>query len=177
MSRIASKLAAAAATLLVCSTPALAHITLATTEAEAGATFRAILVVGHGCEGEATTSIRVQIPEGFYNVKPMPKPGWEVTSVTGPYAKPFMNHGTELTEGVTELTWSGGNLPDSQFDEFTFRGTFGEDLQAGSTFYFPVIQYCGDKESPWIDTSGDAEAEAPAPGVVLKAGSDEHHHH
>ncbi|RZA29463.1 MAG: DUF1775 domain-containing protein [Lysobacteraceae bacterium] len=166
----------AAAIVVTCSSPTLAHISLATTEAEAGTTFRAILVVGHGCDAEATTSVRVQIPQGFYNVKPMPKAGWQLETVTGAYDKPFMNHGTELTEGVTEITWSGGTLPDSQFDEFTFRGTFGEDLAAGSTFYFPVIQQCGDKESPWIDTSGDADAEAPAPGVVIKAGSGGHHH-
>jgi uncharacterized protein YcnI len=176
MIKVASLAVSATAILMTLATPALAHITLATTEAEAGTTFRAILVVGHGCDGEATTSVRVQIPEGFYNVKPMPKAGWELQSVTGPYAKPFMNHGTELTEGVTEITWSGGTLPDSQFDEFTFRGTFGSDLAAGSAFYFPVIQHCGDKESPWIDTSGDEDAEAPAPGVVMKAGSGEHHH-
>jgi periplasmic copper chaperone A len=176
MRRILSIAGAAAFAALTGASPALAHITLASTEGEAGATFRAVLVVGHGCEGEATTSVRVQVPQGFYNVKPMPKSGWQLETVTGPYDKPFENHGTQITEGVTEITWSGGSLPDTQFDEFTFRGTFGAGLAAGSTFYFPVLQYCGDKESPWIDTSGDPDAETPAPGVVIKEGSGEHHH-
>jgi uncharacterized protein YcnI len=157
--------------------PAAAHITLATAEASVGATFKAVLVVGHGCGGAATTGLRVQIPEGFYNVKPMPKPGWELKTVTGPYATPFENHGTTLTEGVTEISWSGGELPDAYFDEFIFRGTFGGALKPGSTFYFPVIQICGATEDAWIDTSGDDEVEMPAPAVTLTPAAAAGHHH
>jgi uncharacterized protein YcnI len=157
--------------------PASAHITLASTEAPAGSTFKAVLVVGHGCGGAATTQLRVQIPEGFYNVKPMPKPGWQLETVTGPYATPFDSHGTSLTQGVTEISWSGGELPDAWFDEFTFRGTFGSDLASGTVFYFPVIQVCGDKEDAWIDTSGDENAEMPAPAVTLMPAAPAEHHH
>lgn len=49
------------------------HIALQEKQALIGATYRAVLVVGHGCGDEATTAVRVQIPDGFYNVKPMPK--------------------------------------------------------------------------------------------------------
>lgn len=161
--------------LLATSLPAFAHITLAGSETPAGSTYRAVLVVGHGCGPDATTQVRVQIPEGFYNVKPMPKAGWELKTIVGPYATPFMNHGTELKEGVTEISWSGGDLPNEQFDEFVFRGTFGETLEAGSTFFFPTIQICGSKEDAWIDTSGDEEAEMPAPSVTLTESSGHHH--
>jgi len=157
--------------------PAYAHIGLAPGEATVGATFRATLVVGHGCAGAATTQVRVQVPEGFYNVRPMPKPGWELSTVVGPYEQHFDSHGTMLMEGVKEITWSGGELPDSQFDEFTFRGTFGGNLEAGSKFYFPVLQQCGDVEDAWIDTSGDEEAEFPAPAVELQPAGDSHHGH
>lgn len=157
------------------SVPAQAHIVLQSKEAQLGASYRAVLVVGHGCGGEATTGVRVQIPEGLYNVKPMPKAGWDIETVTGPYETPFMNHGTELTEGVQEISWTGGSLPDDFFDEFTFRGTFGENLEEGTTFYFPVIQTCGSDEDAWIDQSGDEDVEFPAPAVTLKAGSGHHH--
>lgn len=159
--------AGALVAFLAISLPAHAHITLAGPETPAGSTYRAVLVVGHGCGPDATTQVRVQIPEGFYNVKPMPKAGWEVTTVVGPYATPFMNHGTELKEGGTEISWSGGELPNEQFDEFVFRGTFGEALEAGTRFFFPTLQVCGSKEDAWIDTSGDEEAEMPAPSVTL----------
>jgi periplasmic copper chaperone A len=148
--------------------PALAHIGLAESEAAIGSTFRATLVVAHGCAGAGTTQVRVQIPEGFYNVRAMPKAGWTLEVVTEAYDQPFENHGTTLTEGVKEITWSGGELPDSQFDEFVFRGTFGTNLEAGASFYFPVLQGCGDVEDAWIDTSGDEGAEYPAPAIKLQ---------
>ena len=155
--------------------PAMAHIGLAESEAAIGSTFKATLVVGHGCAGAATTQVRVQIPEGFYNVRVMPKPGWQLDIVTGTYEKPFVSHGTTLTEGVKEITWSGNDLPDSQFDEFVFRGTFGADLEAGK-FYFPVLQQCGEVEDAWIDTSGQEESEFPAPTVQLVPASGGHAH-
>ncbi|MGN6487475.1 MAG: YcnI family copper-binding membrane protein [Devosia sp.] len=165
------------ATLAALTEPAAAHISLTPPQADVGSTFKAVLGVGHGCAGAATTAIRVQIPEGFYNVKPMPKAGWELKTVTGPYATPFNNHGTTLTEGVTEISWSGGDLPDAYYDEFTFRGTFGSTLEAGGKFYFPVIQVCGSTEDAWIDTSGDPEAELPAPALTLTQPEASAHHH
>lgn len=157
------------------SVPAQAHIVLQSKEAQLGASYRAVLVVGHGCGGEATTGVRVRIPEGLYNVKPMPKAVWDIETVTGPYETPFINHGTELTEGVQEISWTGGSLPDDFFDEFTFRGTFGDSLEAGTTFYFPVIQTCGSTEDAWIDQSGDDDVEFPAPAVTLNPSSGHHH--
>ncbi|HTN61657.1 MAG TPA: YcnI family protein [Devosia sp.] len=160
-------LAASAAALLALCSPALAHIVLQVKEAQVGAAYRAVLVVGHGCGEEATTGLRVQVPDGFFNVKPLPKAGWDIATVTGPYETPFLNHGTEIAEGVKEITWSGGSLPNDFFDEFTFRGTFGTELEEGSTFYFPVIQTCGTLEDAWIDQSGDDDVEFPAPSVTL----------
>lgn len=156
----------AIATTAMCA-PAFAHIVLQTKEAQVGAAYRAVLVVGHGCGEDATTGVRVQVPEGLYNVKPMPKEGWTIATVTGPYETPFENHGTQLTEGVKEISWTGGNLPNDFFDEFTFRGTLGGQLEEGSTLFFPVIQTCGSKEDAWIDQSGDHEVEFPAPAITL----------
>ena len=44
---------------------AAAHVTLEQGEAAANSTYKAILRVGHGCEGAATNVVRVQIPEGL----------------------------------------------------------------------------------------------------------------
>lgn len=151
-------------------TPAMAHVTLEQPEARIGASYKAVLRVPHGCDGQATQTIRIQIPEGFFNVKPMPKRGWELETVKGPYAKAYDNHGTQMTEGVQEIIWSGGELPDEFYDEFVFRGSFAGDLPAGSTFWFPTVQECANGEEAWIDTSGDDDAEMPAPGVTLIEG-------
>ena len=162
------RILAASATLVVALTavPAFAHVTLEVQEAAVGSTYKAVLRIPHGCGTEATNVVRVQIPEGFYNVKPMPKAGWTLETVTGPYAQPYDNHGTQLTEGVTEIVWSGGDLPNEWYDEFVFRGIFASTLEPG-TFYFPAIQGCATGEEAWIDVTGDENAEMPAPSVEL----------
>ena len=43
--------------------PATAHVTLENQEAKVGNSYKAVLRVPHGCEGTATTVIRVKIPE------------------------------------------------------------------------------------------------------------------
>ncbi|RUU58806.1 DUF1775 domain-containing protein, partial [Mesorhizobium sp. M2C.T.Ca.TU.009.01.2.1] len=102
---------------------ALAHITLETQEAAVGSTYKAVFRVPHGCEGKATTAVRVQIPEGVISVKPMPKPGWTLQTKKGKYEKSYQLYGETLTTGVKEVDWSGGNLPDEFYDEFVFRAS------------------------------------------------------
>lgn len=155
-----------AATLLLAATPAFAHSTLEVQEAKIGSTYKAVLRVPHGCGAEATTTVRIQIPEGFYNVKPMPKAGWDLETVTGAYERSYDNHGTAVNDGVKEIVWSNGNLPNEWYDEFVFRGTFADTLRPGR-FYFPAIQECATGEEAWIDVSGDENAEMPAPSLEL----------
>lgn len=136
---------AAIAVATLTAVPAFAHATLEVRQAAIGSTYKAVLRVPHGCGAEATNVVRIQIPEGFYNVKPTPKAGWTLETVTGPYAQPYDNHGTQLTEGVKEIVWKDGNLPNEWYDEFVFRGTFAGTLEPGQ-FYFPVVQECANGE-------------------------------
>ena len=106
--------------------PATAHVTLENLEAKVGTSYKAVLRVPHGCDGTATTVIRVKIPEGVIGVKPMPKPGWTLTTVTGKYPKAYDLFHRQITEGVTEISWSGGKLPDDWYDEFVFQGFLAE---------------------------------------------------
>lgn len=150
---------------------ALAHVTLDQPQAVVGTAYKAVLRVGHGCEGAATTGLRLRIPEGFIAVRPMPKPGWQIETVTGEYAQSYTLFGAPLTSGVTEVVWSGGSLPDDFFDEFTVRGTLAADLPTDRPLYFPVIQTCGEAASRWIqipEAGADAEKlDFPAPALTL----------
>jgi uncharacterized protein YcnI len=154
-------------------TTASAHVMLETREAPVGASYKAVLRVPHGCDGAATTSIRVRIPEGIVAVKPMPKPGWTLDVVTGAYPKPFTVRGGKVTKGVTEIAWSGGKLPDAYYDEFVFASAIGDELEAGQTIYFPVVQTCEKGVHRWIEIptaathSGHGEDGSPAPGLKL----------
>ncbi len=110
--------------LFVCT--ASAHVTLETAEARVGAPYKAVLRVPHGCEGTATTAVRVRIPDGMIAVKPMPKPGWKIDTVSGKYSKTYtFFHGAKLSEGVTEVSFTGGKLPDAYYDEFVVTGFLG----------------------------------------------------
>jgi periplasmic copper chaperone A len=158
------------ALLIASITPAAAHITLETQEAKVGGGYKAVLRVPHGCEGTATTSVRVKIPQGLIGVKPMPKPGWTLTTATGKYPKSYKLFHNELTEGVTEIGWSGGKLPDSWYDEFVFTGFLAGDLQSGRTLYFPVVQECEKGVHRWIEIpeDGKSRSDYPEPAPELK---------
>jgi len=171
MSRFVSAVLAAGTFIVIGSGAAFAHITLETQEAAVGSTYKAVFRVPHGCEGKATTAVRVKIPEGFIAVKPMPKPGWKLETIKGKYAKSYELWGEKVTEGVTEVDWSGGNLPDEFYDEFVLRGTLAGDLPAWEKLFLPVVQECGDAAERWIEIPAagqDEDAlELPAPGLKL----------
>lgn len=165
--------AALGAMMLAAGGTAEAHITLDTQQATAGSAYKAVFRVPHGCDGAATTKITVRMPEGFISAKPMPHAGWTLAIVKGRYAKAYDYFGSSLEEGTTEVSWSGGSLPDDYYDEFVVRGTFASDLSAG-TVYFPVVQECeGGKADRWIEIPEEGKSsddyEFPAPGVKLEA--------
>ena len=136
--------------------PGLAHaqVKLEQNQAESGSYYKGVLAVTQGCDGSATTSITVDIPEGLQFVQPMPKAGWQVEIVKKPVERPFFRDGIEITEAVRQITWSGNTLSDNHFDEFIFRGRVG--VGATSVLYFPVTQKCEAGELYW-DQMAEAE--------------------
>jgi uncharacterized protein YcnI len=161
-------------TAICCTSAASAHITLETRDAPVGSPYKAVLRVAHGCSGSATTAIRVRLPEGFVDVKPMPKPGWTIDIVSGAYAKPFTSGHAKVSKGVTEVSWSGGKLPDAFYDEFVLVGTIADELQPGGTLYFKVVQECEKGVHRWIENPGageggrmQSEDSEPAPALKL----------
>ena len=167
----AHRAALAAAFLGLASGAASAHITLETEKAPPNSTYKAVLRVGHGCEGKPTIALRVRIPEGMIAVKPMPKPGWQLATVKGKYARTYDYYGTPMSEGVTEIAWTGGELPDEWYDEFVFRGRLA-GLPVSTTVYFPVVQECADGAvHRWIEIPEPGRSpddyEEPAPGVAI----------
>ncbi|MDN5004849.1 YcnI family protein [Bradyrhizobium sp. GCM10027634] len=152
--------------------PAAAHVYLEGKQATVGASYKAVFAVPHGCSGSPTVKIRVQIPEGVIAVKPMPKAGWNVDVVEGQYASAYDYHGNKLSSGAKEVAWSGGKLPDHNYDEFVISAFLADSLKPDTTLYFPVVQECEKGVSRWIEipTEGGGhshEGKSPAPGVKL----------
>lgn len=164
-----------------CAVPAQAHITLAQGEAVAGAPYKIVLRVPHGCEGSATTGIDVKLPEGIIAAKPMPKAGWRIEIGHGAYARSYsFYHDMKLDKGAREIAWSGGALPDEYYDEFVIAAFVARELAPGP-LYFAVRQSCEKGEADWsqIPAAGqDAHALAfPAPVLnVIERHKREHEH-
>jgi periplasmic copper chaperone A len=155
---------------VVAQAPAQAHVTFEMAQGPAGGPYKAVLRVSHGCDGSATTRIRVRIPEGVTDVKPQPKPGWQLATTVGKLDKPFdAGHGRTLTEGVTEVSWSGGRLADEHYDEFVMRVQLPD--RPGAVVYFPVVQDCDKGVLRWIEIPAAGKKaddyKEPAPGVTL----------
>jgi periplasmic copper chaperone A len=163
--------AAVVAVAVLCVTSSVtAHVVLESKQAPAGSTYKAVLQVGHGCEGSPTKSLRIQIPEGVIAVKPMPKPGWELTTKRGEYAQAYDYFGEKLTEGVKEVAWIGGNLPDEWYDEFVLRIRLPNGAP-GTVIRFPVVQECIEGVHRWIEIPAEGQdpdsVEEPAPFLTL----------
>jgi len=169
---MAHALVAAVAALFTAS-PTLAHVGLEKPEAPRGKSYKAVLKIPHGCEGTATHTVTVEIPEGFIGVKPMPKAGWTVKTVRGPYAKSYGYYHGPLSEGVKEITWSGGELPDDYYDEFVASGFIAREI-ADTALYFKVVQVCAKGELRWVEVPGEGvdPHELKAPAAVLKIADD-----
>jgi hypothetical protein len=123
---------------LIAATPgaALAHVTATPNTVEAGSRPQVSFRVGHGCEGAATTALRIEIPAGVEEARPRPVAGWKLE-----IAKDKDGH-------ATAVTWRG-KLPDDQFDAFeiSFRAP---DKEGKLTF--AALQTCGAKHAEWSPT-------------------------
>lgn len=142
-------LLAAVSTLLFAS-PALAHIDPDPSEAQAGSRLSVGFTVEHGCDGSATTSLNMRLPDGVIDATPEPPQDWEGS----------------VTDDV--LTFVGGPLPAEQ--ELTFNVALTLPPTPDTTIYFPFVQRCEVGEIRWIDVPSDGsgdELDEPAPAMAL----------
>jgi uncharacterized protein YcnI len=159
--------------LVLLAAPAWAHVSVTPASAPAGESMVIDFRIGHGCDGSPTTAVSVQIPDTVAGVTPEFLPGWSIDTTTGPLAGPVELHGETVTEGIREITWSGGTpIPDGSF--FDFGVSMQLPDQPGETLYFPVVQTCESGETAWTQVpaeGGDAhDLETPAPAVTLTDG-------
>ena len=164
---------------LLAASAAQAHVTLEEPQALAGAGYKAVLRVGHGCESTATHTVIVRIPAGFRGAKPMPKAGWVLNIERAPLAEPYDSHGRKVTDDVVQITWKATGresfLADAYYDEFVLRGQ--APAKAGP-LWFQVRQLCEKGEWNWADipASGTSTKGLKAPAVLLDVVPDHTEH-
>jgi periplasmic copper chaperone A len=161
----------AACALFTWAGAAFSHITLETKTAPPGSSYKAVLQVGHGCDGAATQTLSVQIPTGFQGAKPMPKTGWTLAVESGDLAVPYESHGKRVTKDVTRITWKAASraaaLPDAHFDQFTIRGSLHD---APGPMWFRVLQTCEKGRNDWnqVPVSGTSTQGLDFPAALLQ---------
>ncbi|MGB0121553.1 MAG: YcnI family protein [Solirubrobacterales bacterium] len=161
---------------LVIPAAASAHVSVAPSEAPADGYALLNFVVPHGCEAAPTNRLVIKMPPQVISATPGVVAGWDLKTKEGKLPVPAEQHGETITEGVREVTWSGGPLPDGQLEQFPLSVAFsGEE---GDVAEFKVIQQCaGGAETAWIQStpaSGE-EPDHPAPAVTLAAAEADHH--
>nr|WP_157017485.1 DUF1775 domain-containing protein [Mesorhizobium xinjiangense] len=179
MRRHLLELAAASALTAFSIATAFAHASLETPTAPAGS-YKAVMRIPHGCDGQATHTVRIDIPEGFVGVKPMPKSGWTIDIEKGDYARSYDLHGERVSSGVKAVIWSGGALPDQHYDEFVVRGTLA-GVEKGQKLYFDTLQRCAGAEVAWTGHPADGQdphsLDHPAPMVTIAERTADGHGH
>lgn len=156
-----------------------AHITLDQPAAAAGSSYRATFKVGHGCDGAATTAITVTLPVGLRGAKPMPKPGWTLTTTRRALKTPYESHGKPITDELAEVRWTANTpadaLPDTWYDEFVVRASL--PAEPGELF-FAVRQTCTEGEWHWAEkpSAANPKPRAPAVKLVVQPAASQPHH-
>ncbi len=148
-----------------------AHIVLENKAAPAASYYKAVLQVGHGCQGAATTGVSVTVPAGFKGAKPMPKAGWLLSTTRAALATPYDSHGKRITDDVAAVTWTAASpaaaLADAHYDEFVLRGQLPD---APGPLWFAVRQSCADMVQDWaeIPASGTSTQGLKLPAALLQ---------
>jgi periplasmic copper chaperone A len=152
---------------------AQAHVTASPATLPAEGYAKVDLSVPHGCEDSPTTSLRVQMPPEVQSATPQVVPGWQIAVKEGKLPKPYDNHGEQVTEGVREITWSGGRLDAHQLEVFGISIKISG--KPGDSIPFKAIQKCAKGETAWIEipVEGEEEPPEPAPMVELVEAEDE----
>lgn len=132
-----------------------AHVTLPPGGATAGTVYPASFRVGHPCkDADATTAIRVQLPQGFEAIEAVPRAGWKTTMTR------------------TEVAWTadgpGSALQGKERAQFTVRGKL---TSTPGTLWFKVLQVCDKGSEDWaqVPTKDGEKPEWPAARLEVLA--------
>jgi predicted lipoprotein with Yx(FWY)xxD motif/uncharacterized protein YcnI len=136
---------AGAAALLVAGS-AQAHVVLQPAAAAPGGVAQLRFAVGHGCSGQPTTALRIELPHDVKLRRVEPKAGWSL----------------QIEGGA--VTWRG-SLPPTERGEFVVEAQLP---RATGVLLFPATQTCGDVAVRWSDPpSSGARPAHPAPALEL----------
>jgi uncharacterized protein YcnI len=160
--------------------PAAAHVTIDPGSAPKGSTTKFSFQVPNEKDNASTVGLEVTFPADhpIASLSVLEKAGWSFTIEKQPLPKPIKSpFGGEVTEAVSKITWTGGQIQPDAFDLFTVRA--GPLPKNVSKLEFRASQTYSDGEVvQWIEPTvkGGDEPEHPAPVLKLTkaSGGDSH---
>lgn len=161
-------------------TTAQAHISASATSTAAGSNAVVSFAIPHGCDGSATTSVTIEIPEGINSVTPTRHAFYDVATVIEDLDEPATDgHGNEINQRVSQVTYTAVEpLPDGQRDVLELAVLLPDDGE-GQTLHFPTLQVCEEGELHWAETPAEGQdphdLAYPAPGLTITEGTGHHH--
>ncbi|MFF0156950.1 YcnI family protein [Streptomyces sp. NPDC005263] len=163
----------AAAGVLTAAGAASAHVTVHPDSYAKGATDGLLTFRVPDEEDTAdTTKVQVFLPTDHpvLGVLVSPHDGWTAKVTNTKLKTPVRTDDGTITDAASEITWTGGRIRPGQYEDFDVA--FGQLPDNTGQLTFKALQtYSDGKIVRWIDvaTSGDDEAENPAPVVKLTA--------
>ncbi len=156
--------------------PAGAHVSVSPDEAPKGSFTTLTFNVPNEKDDASTTKVEITLPTDnpIRSVRVEPVPGWQVTTQKTKLPQPIQTDDGEVTEAVTRITWSGGQIQPDRFQRFVV--SLGPLPENADSVVFKALQTYSDGEVVrWIETSapGGGEPENPAPTVTLTAATDD----
>ncbi|MBX6769980.1 MAG: YcnI family protein [Actinomadura rubrobrunea] len=151
-------------------TAASAHVTANPKSAEQGSYTKVSFRVPNERDNASTTEIRVDLPTDHpvAHVSVRPAPGWKVRIDKTKLSTPVKIEGGELSEVVSRITWTGGEIEPGQFEEFDV--SMGPLPTGVDRVLFKAEQkYSNGEVVRWDQDPGDGgeEPEHPAPELKL----------
>ena len=160
--------------------PAGAHVSVTPASAPKGGFEVLSFNVPNEASDADTVELEVKIPTKYpiASVSTQPMPGWTVEVEKTTLAKPVKTDDGEVTEAVSQITWTAtdGGLHPGEFDLFTISA--GPLPTKPGKLTFKAIQtYSNGEVVSWIQKTvkGAPEPEHPAPTLTLTSANDDHH--
>jgi uncharacterized protein YcnI len=161
--------AAAGGLVLATALPASAHVTLHSYEAQRGGSDAVISVrVPNEEDNATTTQVELDFPADapIIGLYVEPSPGWQVRTTVSNLPKPVTTDDGTFTQYVSQVVWSGGNIPVGGFLDFNIDASHLPDVP---TLELKALQtYSNGDIVRWIDPpAAQGQPDPPHPEPTL----------
>ncbi|MFE0464545.1 DUF1775 domain-containing protein, partial [Kitasatospora sp. NPDC058965] len=170
-SKLAAATALAGAAVLATALPAAAHVTVQPSSVAANATDQTFAFrVPNEQDNANTTKVEIDFPTDH----PIPSalvaavPGWTDQIQTTKLATPIHTDDGDITDVVSQIVWTGGQITPGHYQDFTVD--FGALPDGADQVVFKALQtYSDGSIVRWIDQTkpGQPAPEHPAPVLTL----------